>query len=319
MASLYQPVSFRTDLMRIDRYDCRNDPDTDAEVKRERQPSYRQTAGDKRETDMKYSIGDVSQALNLSREMIRYYEKNGVLKLTRDSSSNYRNYEIMDIFWLMESLQYRSWGVSIPEIQKIREDSFHIQTAGFLEKQTESLDQEILKKTMLKERLSEVVINMRQSFYNLDNVWIRYIPPYYSFHLVNGRGDSYDQINVDPKIREIYFAGDIIGFLDNGIIWHEESQEWVMQMDEKYVRALDLPVLPGMSYEEGGLYICSNADIGDIGSFDTHAPDRIRAYAETKQIICSNKIRGVLIGRGKVNDRFRRIVEFRMRIQDEKS
>ena len=81
---------------------------------------------------MKYSIGDVSEALNLSREMIRYYEKYGVLKLNRDSENNYRNYEIMDIFWLLESLQYRSWGVGIREIQELRSEDFHIRTPQLL-------------------------------------------------------------------------------------------------------------------------------------------------------------------------------------------
>ena len=92
---------------------------------------------------MSYSIGDVSEALNLSREMIRYYEKCGVLKLSRDTGNNYRSYEIMDVFWLLESLQYRGWGVGIREIQSLRSEDFHIRTPEVLNSYINTLDHEI--------------------------------------------------------------------------------------------------------------------------------------------------------------------------------
>ena len=263
---------------------------------------------------MKYSIGDVSEALNLSREMIRYYEKYGVLKLNRDSENNYRTYEIMDIFWLLESLQFRAWGVGIREIQELRSDNFHIRTPQLLESYIDDLDHEIQQKTLLKERLSSLSIKLKQSFYNLGNIWVQYIPSYYSFHLISGNGDSYERINVDKKIKDVYFTPEIFGFLDNGLKWSAETQEWVMQIDEQYVKALGLPVLEGMEYVKGGLYACTNADIGKIGQMNRNAAEPLIDYVNEKKYPCDDTIRGLLIGRGSVNDSFRRIVEFRMRI-----
>lgn len=265
---------------------------------------------------MNYSIGDVSEALNLSREMIRYYEKCGVLKLARDSGNNYRNYEIMDIFWLMESLQYRSWGVGIREIQELRSENFHIKTPEILDSYIQKLEHEIDRDTLLKERLSSLAVKLKQSFYNLGNIWVQYIPSFYTFHLISGNGDSYDRISVDKKIREVYFTNEIMGFLDNGIIWSESVQEWVMQMDEAYVKKLGLPVLEGMEYVKGGLYVCTNADLGEIGQFNRNAADPLLSYVREKGIPCGDEMRGLLIGRGSVNDSFRRIVEFRLRIEE---
>lgn len=266
---------------------------------------------------MSYSIGEVSEALNLSREMIRYYEKYGVLKLSRNSTTNYRNYEIMDIFWLLESLQYKSWGISIKDIQTIRSDNFHIHTADILSKYISSIDLDILKKTLLKERLEELTIQLRKSFYNLDNYWIQYIPSYYAFHLINGHGDQYDRINVKKEIRDIYFTGDTMAFLDNGMNWHNEYQEWVMQIEEKYVNVMHLPVIEGMEYVQGGLYVCTNVDIGEIGSFNLHADAGIRNYVKEKNLSCDDTLRAILVGRGKVDDSFRRIVEFRLRLNED--
>ena len=265
---------------------------------------------------MSYSIGDVSEALNLSREMIRYYEKCGVLKLARDSGNNYRNYEIMDIFWLLESLQYRSWGVGIREIRELRSEDFHIRTPEILDSYIQKLEHEIDRDALLKERLSSLAVKLKQSFYNLGNIWVQYIPSFYTFHLISGNGDSYERISVDKKIREVYFTNEVMGFLDSGIIWSESAQEWVMQIDETYMKKLGLPVIDGMEYVKGGLYVCTNADIGEIGSFNRHAADPLLSYVREKGIPYTDEMRGLLIGRGSVNDSFRRIVEFRLRIAE---
>ena len=266
--------------------------------------------------NMSYSIGDVSEALNLSREMIRYYEKCGVLKLSRDTGNNYRSYEIMDVFWLLESLQYRGWGVGIREIQSLRSEDFHIRTPELLNSYISTLDHEIDQKKLLKGRLSELSMKLKQSFYNLDNIWVQYIPSFYSFHLINGNGDSYEKLEVEKNIRDIYFTPDVMGFLDSGVRWNTEIQEWVMQIDERYVRELGLPVMEGMEYVKGGLYVCTNADIGEIGEFRGNAADELLAYVNKKEYKCDGVLRGVLIGRGSVNDSFRRIVEFRMKIEE---
>lgn len=47
---------------------------------------------------MEYKIGEVSKILNISKEMIRYYEKQGILKPSRKEDNNYRTYSVMDVF-----------------------------------------------------------------------------------------------------------------------------------------------------------------------------------------------------------------------------
>ena len=50
-----------------------------------------------------YSIGEVSTLLNLSRDMIRYYEKQGAIRASRGAENNYRRYDSMEVFWLLEA------------------------------------------------------------------------------------------------------------------------------------------------------------------------------------------------------------------------
>lgn len=55
---------------------------------------------------MNYKIGEVSKMFNISKEMLRYYEKKGVLHPKRIDENNYRVYDEMDIFLLFEIVQY---------------------------------------------------------------------------------------------------------------------------------------------------------------------------------------------------------------------
>lgn len=47
---------------------------------------------------MEYTIGEVSELLNLSRDMIRYYEKQGAIHSKRNETNNYRTYDDMEVF-----------------------------------------------------------------------------------------------------------------------------------------------------------------------------------------------------------------------------
>ena len=45
-----------------------------------------------------YKIGDVSEMLNMSSEMVRYYEKCGAIHPARNDNNQYREYCLNDIF-----------------------------------------------------------------------------------------------------------------------------------------------------------------------------------------------------------------------------
>ena len=60
---------------------------------------------------MLYRIGDVSKHLNISDQMIRYYEKCGVIHPVRSGDGRYRYYSEMDIFLLFEVMKYKQSGM----------------------------------------------------------------------------------------------------------------------------------------------------------------------------------------------------------------
>ena len=150
-----------------------------------------------------YSIGEVSTLLNLSRDMIRYYEKQGAIRASRGAGNNYRRYDSMEVFWLLEAMQHKSWGVPISEISGIRNHEYTINTEQFLGEEVRRIRKNIHYQELLAQRLEQLRLNMLLSMKNIGCFWVEHIPASYSCHLVTGRGDEYERINLSKKLKEM--------------------------------------------------------------------------------------------------------------------
>lgn len=65
---------------------------------------------------MKYRIGEVARILGISTDLLRYYEKKGVVTPEKDSSNDYRYYDSWDINFLVDCLWFKNFGFSIEQI-----------------------------------------------------------------------------------------------------------------------------------------------------------------------------------------------------------
>ena len=65
---------------------------------------------------MKYKIGDVARILGISTDLLRYYEKKGVVKPEKNAHNDYRYYDAWDINFLVDCLWFKNYGFSIEQI-----------------------------------------------------------------------------------------------------------------------------------------------------------------------------------------------------------
>lgn len=65
---------------------------------------------------MKYKIGEVARILGISTDLLRYYEKKGVVTPEKDSGNDYRYYDSWDINFLVDCLWFKNFGFSIEQI-----------------------------------------------------------------------------------------------------------------------------------------------------------------------------------------------------------
>ena len=263
-----------------------------------------------------YSIGDVSTLLNLSRDMIRYYEKQGAIRASRGAQNNYRRYDSMEVFWLLEAMQHKSWGIPISEISGIRNHEYTINTEQFLGEEVKRVRADLRYRDLLAQRLEQLQMNMLLSRKNIGCFWVEHIPAVYCCHLVTGWGDEYERINLSEKSSSFIFSDQHLPFFDNGLEVEDDRVEWEMSVQEKYIETFGTEIPEDFIRIPGGVCLCTHIDIGEIGSFNQEVFRVLPEYAAEHgfNVPGEAKIRGVLLGRGYENGEFRRIVKIHLPI-----
>ena len=263
-----------------------------------------------------YSIGEVSTLLNLSRDMIRYYEKQGAIRASRVAENNYRRYDSMEIFWLLEAMQHKSWGIPISEISGIRNHEYTIKTEQFLSEEVKRIRADIHYRELLAQRLEQLQMNMLLSTKNIGCFWVEQIPSVYCCHLVTGRGDEYERINLSEKSSAFIFSDQHLPFFDSGLEVEDDRVEWEMGVQEKYIEAFETEIPDDFIRIPGGVCLCTHIDIGEIGSFNQEVFHILPEFAAEHgfNVPDGAKIRGSLLGRGYESGEFRRIVKVHLPI-----
>ena len=104
---------------------------------------------------MKYKIGDMAKILGISPDLLRYYEKKGVVSPVKDKSNDYRYYDTRDTNFLVDCLFYKNFGFSIEETSElVRSCSIDEISGRFLENETQ-LEESIRRQQLLLRRSQE--------------------------------------------------------------------------------------------------------------------------------------------------------------------
>ena len=104
---------------------------------------------------MKYKIGDMAKILGISPDLLRYYEKKGVVSPVKDKSNDYRYYDTRDTNFLVDCLFYKNFGFSIEETSELVRSCSIDEIAGrFLENETQ-LEESIRRQQLLLRRSQE--------------------------------------------------------------------------------------------------------------------------------------------------------------------
>ena len=189
---------------------------------------------------MFYSIGDVSKILNVSKEMIRYYEKQGALKPARKENNNYRSYSTMDIFFLMEMIRYQALGLTTTEINQLLNNNYMQSYSDCLSNYHKKLEKEITFKMVLKDRIKEMADRAKTSQLNINHYWFKNVDEHEYVFLCKGKDDCYGEIKLTKENRNIMFAGQNFTFFESMVIFNEEDENWVYAINTNYKETLNI-------------------------------------------------------------------------------
>lgn len=261
----------------------------------------------------KYTINQVSRFLNLSKEMIRYYEKQGVIEPDRNSSNNYRTYNIQSIFWLLEARQYKNLGINISDIPLLRTDGYISKTTDYLDELLVDLKSELDYKNLLFKRISQLKERFSLAETNQGNHWVKLIPAYYTTRFVNRKSQEFHEPAMSEDISNTLFSDKINPFLDCVLRIHADGLSWDICIEEAYANALQIPIDNNYKLISSSYALCTNVDIGD--SDDLLLQD-IFAFADyckksPYRLVPSAPITASLICRGISKGHMQRIFEMR--------
>lgn len=104
---------------------------------------------------LRYKIGDVSRILGISADLLRYYEKKGVVQPQKDKSNDYRYYDTWDINFLIDCLWYKHFGFAIPQVAYMVTDCYHGDLISLLDEKSDQMEADIRRQEQLLARLRE--------------------------------------------------------------------------------------------------------------------------------------------------------------------
>ena len=112
---------------------------------------------------MKYKIGDVAKILGISPDLLRYYEKKGVVKPVKDQSNDYRYYEPWDINFLIDCLWYKNFGFGIEQVARIVSKSSYDDIISMMEDKDAEIEAAIRKQELLLHRAKRYLAEVRRA------------------------------------------------------------------------------------------------------------------------------------------------------------
>ncbi len=103
----------------------------------------------------RYRIGDVAKILGISPDLLRYYEKKGVVKPVKDKTNDYRYYEAWDINFLVDCLWFKNFGFGIEQIAHIVSDCSYDELLTTMEAKREEIRALIERQKLLLRRAEQ--------------------------------------------------------------------------------------------------------------------------------------------------------------------
>lgn len=260
----------------------------------------------------KYKIGEVARILGISTDLLRYYEKKGVVKPEKKAHNDYRYYDAWDINFLVDCLWFKNYGFSIEQIA----DMVRVPGADRLEElflmKEEELRATICRCELLLRRSEQHRTDLSKARENLNRCDVAESPALLRY--LNRRGGEYRRspeeeamarrwLSVMPFNRRCFVIdGDPRGVTREQVLWG-------FSLRRDYAEELGFEAEEGI--EQVPASRCVRTVFKSAGGREGFAP-RLLAYAvdfaEREGLRVAGPIHGVLLAsimeRGKLTGYF---------------
>jgi DNA-binding transcriptional MerR regulator len=196
----------------------------------------------------KYKIGNVAKILGISPDLLRYYEKKGVVKPTKDATNDYRYYDSWDINFLMDCLWFKNFGFSIDQIAEMVRIPSSDELSSLFEKKEAELEASIRHTQLLLERAEEHRRDLAKIRRLLGKCEIAESPEYVRY--INRYADTFDTSPTLQKLSHDWL--DLMPFVHRCFEIAEidlkrgdgKDYSWGLSLSMDYVERLNVSTKP---------------------------------------------------------------------------
>ena len=196
---------------------------------------------------MKYKIGDVSRILGISRDLLRYYEKKGVVSPQKDKTNDYRYYDTWDINFLIDCLWYKGLGFGIPQIAQMVTNCGHADLVRLLSGRADEISAEIRKQELILERLRQYQSEVLRVEGMLGRCQVERSPELICY--LNRFNNDYDN---SPELQQLSrswldympFTQRYFEIPQEGLLGDADDFAWGFSLSSAYAELLEVPLRP---------------------------------------------------------------------------
>ena len=200
---------------------------------------------------MKYKIGDVSKILGISPDLLRYYQKKGVVTPTTGENNNYRYYDAWDINFLIDCLWFKNYGFGIEQTAKLVSDSTYDEVLSDMQERCAEIRDSIRHETMLLERSEQYFSAMGRVRTMLGKCDLVYSPEFYRY--LNRYNADYENITELQDLSHQWLQ--YMPFVNRSFEIERKDLEngtdnyaWGYSMGMDFVEKLNVPLDPPVKH-----------------------------------------------------------------------
>lgn len=256
---------------------------------------------------MKYKIGDVARILGISTDLLRYYEKKGVVTPEKDENNDYRYYDSWDINFLMDCLWFKNFGFSIEQIADMVRIPGTGELDGIFTGKEEELRATIRRCELLLRRSEEYRRDLKKIDSLLYRCELSDSPELVRY--LNRTGSSYSSGRGMESVARQWLKAMPFNYRyfelpsESILPGREEDYCWGYALTRDYVEELDFPVVPPMAAvpSRRSLHTVFR-NSGGRGNFSPSLLQYALDYAREQGLALTGPVYGVLLASVMEND-----------------
>lgn len=200
---------------------------------------------------MKYKIGDVSKILGISPDLLRYYQKKGVVSPAMGENNNYRYYDAWDINFLIDCLWFKSFGFGIEQTAKLVSDSTYEDILSDMQAKQTEIESSIRREQMLLTRAGQYFEEIGRAKTMLGKCDLVYSPEIYLY--LNRYNYDYEKISELQDLSHRWlqympFTHRSFEISRQDLENRTDNFAWGFSMTMDFVKTLGVPLEPPVTH-----------------------------------------------------------------------